>query len=177
MITDYTANGVVAHNCFGTVINRYCAQAVIGYPLSIYGKGGQTRGFLSLTDSLQCLTIACENPPGKGEYRVFNQLESVYDVTSLAKSVQKAAAKKGISVSVKNVPNPRKEAEDHYYKVDAFNLPRLGFKPTRTLEQELDIMLEDLIKYKHRIKEKENLIAPKTTWDGKSPLMPIGQQT
>ncbi len=161
---------------FGTVINRYCAQAVIGYPLSIYGKGGQTRGFLSLIDSLQCLAIACENPPEKGEYRVFNQLENVYDVTTLARAVQRAAGRMGISVTLDHTVNPRKEAEEHYYKVDAHRLPKLGFRPTRTLEQELDIMLEDLIGFTDRIRQKQSVIAPRTTWDGKGPAMPVSQQ-
>jgi UDP-sulfoquinovose synthase len=162
---------------FGTVINRYCAQAVVGYPLSIYGKGGQTRGFLSLVDSLQCLTLACENPPERGEYRVFNQLENVYDVTYLAKTVEKAAARNGISVTINHSPNPRKEAEEHYYKVDAHRLPNLGFKPTRPLDKEVEIMLEDLIKFKDRIKEKEHVIAPRTTWDGKGLPVAISQKT
>lgn len=162
---------------FGTVINRYCAQAIIGYPLSIYGKGGQTRGFLSLVDSLQCLTIACENPPAKGEYRVFNQLENVYDVTCLAKAVQKAAERQGISVTVDHQTNPRKEAEEHYYKVDAHRLPKLGFRPTRPLEKELDIMLEDLLSFKERIKQKEHVIAPRTTWDGRGFPVTLSQKS
>ena len=146
------------------------------YPLSVYGRGGQTRGFLSLVDSLQCLTIACENPPDKGQYRVFNQLESIYDVTSLANSVQKAAAKKGIEALVQKIPNPRKEAEEHYYKVDAYHLPNLGFKPTRTLDQELDLMLEDLTHFRDRIKQKESHIAPKTSWIGNTVGLEVKHQ-
>jgi UDP-sulfoquinovose synthase len=156
---------------FGTVINRYCAEAVIGYPLTVYGKGGQTRGFLALVDSVQCLTLICENPPEEGEYRVFNQIDETYNVRELADIVQKVATKKGLSVVIEHRENPRKEAEKHYYKVEAQHLKRLGFRPTRSLENELDLMLEDLMMFKERIKKKEHVIAPKTTWAGKTQLM------
>ncbi len=153
---------------FGTAINRYCAEAVIGHPLTVYGKGGQTRGFLALVDSIQCLTLICQNAPDKGEYRVFNQIDETYDVTSLARTVKKIGERKNLAIRVNHVPNPRKEAEEHHYKVEAKHLRKLGFKPTRTLEQELDLMLDDLLGFKGRIKEKECAIYPKTTWqDGK----------
>jgi UDP-sulfoquinovose synthase len=149
---------------FGTAINRYCAEAVIGHPLTIYGKGGQKRGFLALIDSLQCLTLICQNPPDKGEYRVFNQIDDVYDVSELANKVQRVGTKKGLHVEVNHVPNPRKESEEHHYKVEAQHLQKLGFKPTRTLEDELGLMLDDLIKYRSRIVEKSSVIDPATTW-------------
>ena len=158
---------------FGTAINRYCAEAVIGHPLTVYGKGGQTRGFLALVDSIQCLTLISENPPAKSEYRVFNQIDESYNVQELAEKVQKVGNRKGLSVNVEHVPNPRKEAEEHHYKVEAKHLRTLGFKPTRTLEQELDLMLDDLLESKDRIKEKEKAIEPKTTWQGGNKAMPL----
>lgn len=149
---------------FGTAINRYTAESVIGHSLTVYGKGGQTRGFLALVDSIQCLTLICENPPAKGEYRVFNQIDEVYNVTELAEIVAKVGRRNGLAVEVAHVPNPRHEAENHHYKVEARHLRNLGFKPTRSLEQEVGLMLEDLTPFKDRIKEKEQVIDPKTTW-------------
>jgi nucleoside-diphosphate-sugar epimerase len=149
---------------FGTVINRYCAEAVIGLPLTPYGQGKQRRGFIDLVDSIQCLTIAIENPAAKGEYRVFNQLDEVYSIIELAERVVKVANKHGIDVKIRNLENPRIEKEEHYYKVDNENLRKLGFKPTRTIEETLDIMLRDLSKYKDRVLEKSQAILPKTKW-------------
>ncbi len=150
--------------CFGTAINRFVCQAIIGYPLTLYGEGHQKRGFLTLEDSMQCLTLAVENPPEKGEYRVFNQLEEVYDLTELAEVVKIAASEFGIEATISNLTNPRKEAEDHFYEVDHEKLPKLGFKPVRTILEELDIMFDDLIPFKDRIEERKDLIKPKTLW-------------
>jgi nucleoside-diphosphate-sugar epimerase len=151
---------------FGTVINRYCAEAVTGLPLTPYGQGKQQRGFIDLVDSIQCLTITIENPPAKGEYRVFNQLDETYSIIELAEKVVIAARKLGIDVKIKNVQNPRVEKAEHYYKVDHEHLKKLGFKPTRTIAETLEIMLKDLSKYKDRILEKSEAILPKTAWSG-----------
>ena len=152
--------------CFGTVLNRYCAQAVIGHPLSPFGAGQQRRGFLPLRDSMQCLAIAVSNPPKEGEYRVFNQFEEVYSVTELGKEVVKVAGELGINVKMSNIENPRKEAEEHYYNPDHKHLLDLGYKPTRDIEQELRIMLKDLLKYRSRIEEKKEVLIPDIRWDG-----------
>ncbi|MDQ3873494.1 MAG: NAD-dependent epimerase/dehydratase family protein [Thermoproteota archaeon] len=149
---------------FGTVINRYCAEAVIGLPLTPYGQGKQKRGFIDLVDSVQCLTIAIENPPIRGEYRVFNQLDQVYSIAELADRVVNVAKKLGMDVKIKNLQNPRVEKEGHYYKVDHERLRKLGFKPTRTVEETIEIMLKDLSTYKDRVVEKRDVILPKTTW-------------
>ncbi len=149
---------------FGTVINRYCAEAVIGLPLTPYGQGKQKRGFIDLVDSVQCLTIATENPPIRGEYRVFNQLDQVYSIAELADRVVNVAKKLGMDVKIKNLQNPRVEKEGHYYKVDHERLRKLGFKPTRTVEETIQIMLKDLSTYKDRVVEKSDVILPKTTW-------------
>jgi UDP-sulfoquinovose synthase len=149
---------------FGTVINRYCAQAVINHPLTPYGKGRQRRGFIDLVDSLQCLTIAIEKPAFRGEYRVFNQLDELYDVTELAEYVVQAGRKLGLDVKINAVPNPRIEKEEHYYQVEHMHLKNLGFRPTRSIEETLSIILTDLMKYKHRIMEKREVILPRTKW-------------
>src|SRR5262249_24892444 len=100
---------------FGTVINRFCCQAVIRHPLTLFGHGHQKRGFLPLRDSMQCLTLALANPPERGEYRVFNQFQEVFDITELAHKVRRVAASMGMTTEIQNVANPRHELEDHYY--------------------------------------------------------------
>jgi UDP-sulfoquinovose synthase len=149
---------------FGTVINRFCAQAVIGHPLSLYGEGGQRRGFIALVDSMKCLSIAIENPPDPGEYRVFNQLDEVYSIRELAEHVSLTGEKFGLRVQTETIENPRVEQEDHYYNVDHDHLRRLGFRPTRSLDGELGIMLRDLMRFKARIEAKRHVIAPRTKW-------------
>ncbi|MGO9566176.1 MAG: NAD-dependent epimerase/dehydratase family protein [Desulfomonilaceae bacterium] len=152
--------------CFGTAINRYCAQAVIGEPLTPYGKGHQRRGFLPLKDSMQCLTLALDNPPAKGEYRVFNQFEEVYDLTKVAQKVQKVGKEFGLNVIVRNLENPRMELEDHYYHPDHNHLLELGYQPTRDMETELRMIVPDLIKYKQRIESRREALLPDIRWDG-----------
>ena len=155
---------------FGTVINRFCTQAVIGYPLTPYGKGRQRRGFIALADSIQCLTIAVENPPGRGEYRVFNQLDEIYGINELGDMVVAAARRVGINAEIESIENPRVEMEEHFYKVDNSRLKALGFKPTRSIDEELEIMLKDLLHFKDRISAKRYVIAPTIRWRGKVSL-------
>ncbi len=152
--------------CFGTAVNRYCAEAVIGHPLSPYGTGQQKRGFLPLRDSMQCFTIAINNPPKEGEYRVFNQFEEVYSVTELAQKVKKVGSAIGLNVDISNLENPRIEKEEHYYNPDHRHLLDLGYEPTHDVEQELRIMLNDLLKYRSRIEEKKGVLVPDIRWDG-----------
>jgi len=152
--------------CFGTAINRYCAQAVVGHPLTPYGKGHQKRGFLPLKDSMQCLGITIENPPKAGEYRVFNQFEEVYDLTELAFKVQKAASRFDLEVEVRNVENPRLEMEEHYYNPDHKHLLDLGYEPTHDIETEIEGILKDLMKHKHRIEARVHALIPDIRWDG-----------
>lgn len=149
---------------FGTVINRFCAEVVIGLPLTPYGQGKQKRGFIDLVDSIQCLTLVIENPPARGEYRVFNQLNEIYGIAELAEKVVTIAKKLRIDAKIKYLQNPRIEKEEHYYKVDHKHLRKLGFKPTRTIEETLEIMIKDLSKHKDRILEKSKAIPPKITW-------------
>jgi UDP-sulfoquinovose synthase len=153
--------------CFGTAINRFSCQAVIGHPLTPFGKGGQKRGFLPLRDSMQCLTLALENPPEHGEYRVLNQFEEVYDLTQLALKVQRAAAGLGMDVEVRSVDNPRTELEDHFYEPDHHNLLSLGYRPTHDVEAEIALMLEDLQKYSDRIEMHRDVFMPDVRWDGR----------
>ena len=152
--------------CFGTLVNRYCAEAVIGHPLSVYGTGQQRRGFLPLRDSMQCLTIAINNPPQEGEYRVFNQFEGVYSVTELAQKVKMVGNEIELNVDIATLENPRMEKEEHYYNPDHQHLLDLGYQPTRDVEQELRVMLKDLSRYRSRIEEKRGVLVPDVRWDG-----------
>jgi UDP-sulfoquinovose synthase len=149
---------------FGTVINRFCAQAVIGYPLTVHGVGGQTRGFLALNDSIQCISLLIDNSPANGEYRVVNQFDEQYSVMDLAKKIQRIGNKLGLNVEIKQKDNPRKEAEQHYYKADHDTLRSLGFTRTREIDNEIEIMLEQLIKHKERINDKKSVIEKNILW-------------
>ena len=152
--------------CFGTAINRFCAQAVIGQPLTPYGKGRQRRGFLPLRDSMQCLTLTIENPPKSGEYRVFNQFEEVYGLTELCWKIKAAGEQLGLNVEIRKVENPRMEEEEHYYNPDHKHLLDLGYQPTRDMHSELLSTLNDLIKYKSRIEARREALLPDIRWDG-----------
>jgi UDP-sulfoquinovose synthase len=151
---------------FGTAINRFCCQAVIGHPLTPFGKGHQKRGFIPLRDSVQCMKIALENPPDAGEYRVLNQFEEVYDITDLAQKVQATAAELGLNATIQNLENPRIEMEDHYYQPDHKILRDLGYKPTHDMGTELRVMLEHLIEYRERIESARAALIPDVHWDG-----------
>jgi len=153
--------------CFGTAINRFACQAVVGHPLTPYGKGSQKRGFLPLRDSMQCLTLGIENPPEQGEYRVFNQFEEVHNLSELALKVQKAAGGLGMEVEVRSLENPRTEQEEHFYEPDHRNLLDLGYEPTHDVEAEITIMLEDLQKYSDRIETYRDALIPDVRWDGR----------
>ena len=148
---------------FGTAINRFCAQAAINNPLTIYGRGFQTRGFLPLKDSIQCLTIAIENPPRLGVYRTFNQYESTYSINTLAYLVSRISYQlTGIKPQTSHLKNPRNEKEEHPYSTSNLNLISLGYKPSTNLEEEITKTLEVILKYKHRV--IKDVILPKTNW-------------
>jgi UDP-sulfoquinovose synthase len=101
---------------FGTILNRFCVQAAMGVPLTVYGKGGQTRGFLDIRDTVRCIEIACLNPAAPGEFRAFNQFTEQFSVLQLACMVQRAGKKKlGLEVRVDHIADPHVEAEEHYY--------------------------------------------------------------
>ena len=142
---------------FGTVINRFCVQAIAGVPLTVYGKGGQTRGYLPLKDSLECITLALENP-SEG-YRVFNQFARCYSVREIAKVVQKVYDK---PVVIGELPNPRVEEESHYYNPANEHLRDLGYDPQWHLRDEVRDLLKKIEPYKDNV--IESAIQPRTTW-------------
>ena len=149
---------------WGTVVNRFCVQAILGIPLTVYGKGGQTRGFLSLEDSMEALALLLEHPPKQGEYRVVNQFTEIYSVKQIAEMVKKAGEELGLNVQIGPLPNPRVEAEDHYYNPERKVLPSLGFYPKKNLREEVKNMIKDLLPYKERLERFKSAILPRTTW-------------
>ena len=147
---------------FGTALNRFAVQAVIGHPLTVYGKGGQTRGFLNIVDTLQCVELTADNPPAEGEYRVFNQFTEVFNVADLAEKVRHAAGELGIEVQVDHVANPRLELEEHYYNPTHTKLLSLGLRPMLLSETLIESMLEVIRRYQDRV--LVDVIAPVTQW-------------
>jgi UDP-sulfoquinovose synthase len=147
---------------FGTVLNRFCVQAVIGHPLTVYGEGGQTRGFLNIRDTLQCVELAAQNPPDLGEFRVFNQFTEQFSVAELAELVRRSGAELGYEVAVHNYPNPRIEAERHYYNATNTKLIDLGLRPHYLGEELVRSMLRIIERHKERVVERA--ILPRTRW-------------
>ncbi len=147
---------------FGTVLNRFCAQAALGYPLTVYGKGGQTRGFLDIQDTVRCLEIACQNPANQGEFRVFNQFTEQFSVLELAQMVQHAGKEIGLKVEIDHLPDPRVEAEEHYYNAKHSRLVDLGLKPHSLSDTLLDSMIHIAMKYRNRI--DTSLFQPRVYW-------------
>ena len=136
---------------FGTVLNRFIVQAVSGYPLTVYGKGGQTRGYLNIKDTLNCVRLSLENPAEQGELRIFNQFTETFSVNELAAKVQVAGKTLGLDVEIKNIENPRKELEEHYYNPQHTGLLELGLEPNHLTAAELLKMMAQVVKYRDRI--------------------------
>ncbi|MGK7903560.1 MAG: NAD-dependent epimerase/dehydratase family protein [Hormoscilla sp.] len=147
---------------FGTALNRFCIQAAIGHPLTVYGKGGQTRGFLDIRDTVRCLELAIANPAQPGEFRVFNQFTEQFSVLELAKKVQEAGKKIGLKVEIDNLENPRVELEEHYLNAKNTKLLDLGLEPHYLSDSLLDSLLNFATKYKHRVDKDQ--ILPKVSW-------------
>src|SRR4051794_33462965 len=153
---------------FGTVLNRFCLQAVIGHPLTVYGAGTQTRGFLNIRDTLACVDLAVRNPAAAGEFRVFNQFTEQFSVLELAGLVKGAGEHLGYEVEIQHYDNPRVEKEEHYYNAVNSNLLDLGLQPKLLGEELVESMLGILDRYKGRV--AEGAIDPRTRWNpAKSP--------
>jgi UDP-sulfoquinovose synthase len=147
---------------FGTVLNRFCIQAAIGQPLTVYGKGGQTRGFLDIRDTVRCIEIACENPANRGECRVYNQFTEQFSVRDLAKMTVTAGKKLGLNVEVDHLQDPRVEAEEHYYNAKHSKLIDLGLKPHLLSDSLLDSLMNIAVKYRDRA--DASLMLPQINW-------------
>ena len=147
---------------FGTVVNRFLAQAVAGIPLTVYGTGSQIRGYLNLVDTLACVDIAAQSPPMPGELRILNQFTETFSVLELANMVTEAAGLLGIAVETAPIENPRREAEDHYYNPSNSSLIKMGLSPTLIGPEVLAEMLELVARHRHRI--RTDLIMPRVRW-------------
>jgi len=151
---------------FGTVLNRFCVQAAIGHPLTVYGQGGQTRGFLDIRDTVRCVELACMNPASRGECRVFNQFTEQFSVLQVAQLVQAAGRKLGLPVEIDHLSDPRVESEDHYYNAKHSKLIDLGLKPHYLSDSLLDSLMNIAIRYRERI--DTSLFAPQVNWRNSS---------
>jgi UDP-sulfoquinovose synthase len=147
---------------FGTVLNRFVVQAVAEHPLTVYGKGGQTRGYLDIRDTLACIRLSLENPSNKGELRIFNQFTETFGVNELADKVKQVGSKIGLNVKIQHVENPRIEAEEHYYSPKHTGLLKLGLEPHYLTENTIARMMEFVIRHKDGIKNEQ--IYRKVKW-------------
>jgi UDP-sulfoquinovose synthase len=147
---------------FGTVLNRFCAQAAIGMPLTVYGKGGQTRGFLDIRDTVRCIELTCLNPANRGEFRVFNQFTEQFSVLELAQTIKTVAGKMGLPVDIDHLPDPRVELESHYYNAKHSKLEDLGLVPHLLSDSLVDSLINIAIRYRDRIDPA--MFAPQVNW-------------
>ena len=150
---------------FGTALNRFCIQATVGHPLTVYGKGGQTRGLLDIRDTVRCIELAIANPAEPGEFRVFNQFTELFSVGDLAMMVKKAGNAMGLNVDINHIDNPRVEKEEHYFNAKNTKLLDLGLQPHLLSDSLLDSLLNFAVKYQNRVDHKQ--ILPKVSWHRK----------
>jgi UDP-sulfoquinovose synthase len=147
---------------FGTVLNRFCVQAAIGQPLTVYGKGGQTRGFLDIRDTVRCIELACLNPAARGECRVYNQFTEQFSVLDIARKVREAGRDLAMKVEIDHIPDPRVEAEQHYYNAKHSKLLDLGLQPHYLSESLLDSLMNIALKYRDRV--DPTIMLPQVNW-------------
>ena len=162
MIDEALINRFDYDEVFGTVLNRFCAQAAIGCPLMVYGRGGQTRGFLDIRDTVRCVEIACLNPAGRGEFRVFNQFTEQFSVLQLAEIVKSVGQQMGLHVEIDHIPDPRVEAESHYYNAKHSSLVNLGLEPHLLSDSLVNSLINIALRYQDRIDSA--LLAPQVNW-------------
>ena len=149
---------------WGTALNRFIVEAILRLPITPYGKGEQIRGFLALEDSVQSLRLAVEHPPKAGEYRVFNQFDAAYSVNQLAEIVRAEAERRGLNPVVEHPPDPRVEAEQHYYRPIHEHLPALGYQRTRLLEDVVKELFDDLTRFRRRLEARRHVVLPTVQW-------------
>jgi UDP-sulfoquinovose synthase len=147
---------------WGTVLNRFCSQAAVGHPLTVYGEGGQTRGFLDIRDTVRCVELAALNPPAPGEYRVFNQFTEQFSVAELAEKVRDARQAHDLQTEVRHIPNPRTEKEGHYYNARHQKLLDLGLVPHMLADTLIDSVIGLVERYRGRIRPE--LFTPRVDW-------------
>jgi UDP-sulfoquinovose synthase len=149
---------------WGTALNRFVVEAILGVPITVYGEGGQKRGFIALEDSMQSLRLAVEHPADEGEYRVFNQFDAWYSVGDLAELTKRIGEEFGLHATIEHPPDPRVEAQQHYYNPVLENLPKLGYQRTRALEDVVREIFRDLIRYRRRLVARKHMVQPVIQW-------------
>ncbi|MDE1857960.1 MAG: NAD-dependent epimerase/dehydratase family protein [Thaumarchaeota archaeon] len=174
VVDDSLATRFDFDSIWGTVINKYVVQAVLLDKLLIYGKGRQSRGYLSLYDSVQCLSLLLANPPAAGEYRLVNQIDETFDTLQLARRVARIAEEFGMRPGFERVANPRVEKEEHFYKVEHRVLPSLGFRRTKDMDDVLREIFRTVIANKARASKMSSLVAPSVPWGGRKAITSKG---
>ena len=163
--TDESRTSFHYDSVFGTVLNRFVTQAAAGIPLTVYGEGGQTRGYLNILDTLNCVRIAAENPPQEGEFRVFNQFTETFSVNELANKVSRIGVELGLDTKIQTIQNPRIEMENHFYEPVHSSLTNLGLAPTLLSDEIIRDMFEYVLPQKKRI--QMNSLIPRVKWSSK----------
>jgi UDP-sulfoquinovose synthase len=147
---------------YGTALNRFCIQAAVGHPLTVYGKGGQTRAFLDIRDTVRCVELAIKTPANSGEFRVFNQFTELFSINELALKVKQAGITLGLDVEIQTIENPRIEAESHYFNPQNTNLLKLGLQPHFLSDSLIDSLLNFAVRYHDRVDQSQ--ILPQVSW-------------
>lgn len=155
--------------CFGTMINRAVACAVMGHPITLYGTGDQKRGYIALQDSISALSLASEHPPTDDDsihgFRVINQMDESYSCGQIAGIVQAVGTIKfNLDITINHITNPRIEPEIHYYKPDHEKLKKMGWRSTQQIEATVEKMFADLLPYKKTLLKYKDKIIPKIKW-------------
>lgn len=150
---------------FGTVVNRFICQAVAGIPLTVYGKGGQTRGYINIKDTMTCIDIATHNPAREGELCIFNQFTEQLSVNEIANKVKEAADSRGLNSEIVPIPNPRIEMDDHYYNAKHSGLTNLGLKPMLMTQDVLGNLIDTVMNYRDGIHTQRAM--PRVHWNKK----------
>jgi UDP-sulfoquinovose synthase len=161
-LDDVLINRLDYDGVFGTALNRFCIQAAIGHPLTVYGTGGQKRSFLDIRDTVRCIEIAVANPAADGEFRVFNQFTEQFNVLELAEMVKRVGEEAGLKVEIAHLENPRVEKEEHYYNAKNTQLTSLGLVPHCLSESLLDSLVHFAVRYRDRVDKTQ--ILPHVTW-------------
>jgi UDP-sulfoquinovose synthase len=160
---------------YGTALNRFCVQAAFGHPLTVYGTGGQTRGYINIKDTVRCIELAVHSVPDAGEFRVYNQITESFSINHLAEQVQRVGGRMGLNVTIDNVPNPRVEKEEHYYNAVHTKLLDLGLEPHLLDDDEIERMISVTVEHRDRIDPR--LILPTVKWREASNVVNTQQES
>jgi UDP-sulfoquinovose synthase len=151
---------------FGTVLNRFVIQSVLGEPLMVYGNGSQVRGIIEIRDTVGCLQLACENPAERGEFRVFNQMTQSLSITQMAETIARVSPEKA---TIEHLANPRVEEEGHHYNVVHSGMVELGLEPHLLSDTLIESLFEITKRFAHRVRHEAMI--PTIDWRRASSLI------